>query len=89
MSAAAPLTARAGAEQRSLFDSLRRKGPGGLDPRERRPRAGGDRVSVGRRPDGAGAGRLAAGAGPCPVCAARRHRLGETARCEGCGSELG
>ena len=89
MSAAAPLTARAGAEQRSLFDSLRRKGPGGLDPRERRPRAGGDRLTLERRLDGVWEGLLAAGAAPCPVCSARMHRLGETARCEGCGSELG
>ena len=81
-------TRRAG--QRPLFEAARQEGVDRAPaPAERRPRSGGGRLTLERRLARVLEGLAAAGAAECPVCRGPMRRTGETARCGGCGSELG
>ena len=68
----------------SLVDLHRTRGR-----RERRPCAGGGRLTLERKLGGVWEGLLAAGAADCPMCGGAMARKGVNAgRCGGCGTAI-
>ena len=77
------------AGQRPLFDPVRGEVARAPQPRPGRcPRSGGESLTLELRLESVWEGLLAAGSAECPVCRGHMSRAGDTARCEGCGSEL-